>query len=368
MVYERSASTRRTLLTSVVALLCLCAAAMAHAELWTPPEPKPGERDWIQLTSGEWLWGDITLFQDKSLEFDSEELDDLMLDWDDIAVLRSARILSYTFTHQRVATGTASMQKGVLKIRTSDGIEEYVRGDLIKIIEGELSELNFWSAKASLGLTVRSGNTDQADLNTVVKIRRDATRTRIDVDYNGNYSQVDSILTINNTRVGASWNIIIRRGFFVTPFIGELYADEFQNIDLRTAIGAGVGIFIFRRSKLEWNVQLGASYRDTRYVSVEAGQPGSDQTGSIVPATVFEVDLTGNVELDVNYNAQIGVPDPKDSTHHLQALLSVDIFGDIFDLTVNFTWDRIETPVANADGIVPKRDDYRLALGFALDL
>ena len=356
------------LLAAGVMLLSVLIPAAALSQTWAPPQPEPKERDWIQLTSGEWLWGDIKLFQDESLTFDSEELDDLTIDWDDIAVLRSARVLTYSFTRDRVATGTAQMQEGTLRIQTASGMEEYSWKDLIKIIEGDMKEINFWSAKASLGLTVRSGNTDQADLNTVVKIRRDATRTRIDLDYNGNFSKVDSVQTINNHRAGASWNVIIRRGFFVTPASGELYADDFQNIDIRTTIGAGVGIFLFRRSNLDWNFQLGASYRDTRYVSVEAGESDRDQTGSIVPATVFEVEFTNGIELDINYNSQIGVPDTKDSTHHLQALLSVDLLGDIIDLTVNFTWDRIENPKANADGIVPERDDYRLALGFALDL
>jgi hypothetical protein len=168
--------------------------------------------------------------------------------------------------------------------------------------------------------------------------------------------------------MGANWNVIISRGFFVSPFLGELYADEFQNIDIRYTAGVGFGFFVVRNSDLEWNLQLGGTYRDTRYISVEPGESDKDQTGSIAPATVFEWDITGDIDLDVNYNVQIGVPDTRDTTHHLQAFLSIEIFGDILDLTANFTWDRIGNPVTNADGITPKRDDYRFALGIGIDL
>jgi len=92
---------------------------------------------------------------------------------------------------------------------------------------------------------------------------------------------------------------------------------------------------------------------------------GTDKT-KVLP--LKSLDLPKDIDLDLNYNSQIGVPDPKDSTHHLQAFFSMDIFGDVLDLTANFTWDRIENPVTNAEGVTPERDDYRLAFGIGVDL
>jgi hypothetical protein len=39
------------------------------------------------LTSGEWLRGEINFMRDEVVEFDSEELDVLNIDWKDIAEL-----------------------------------------------------------------------------------------------------------------------------------------------------------------------------------------------------------------------------------------------------------------------------------------
>ena len=354
----------------LLTLIVLAAPLTAEEEGgWQPPPPMPDDFDWVQLVSGEWLKGEIIVLYEEELEFDSEELDGLTIELGDIAVIRSARVLTWTFTDRRVVTGTAAMQKGIVRVRDSSGnVHEFPSLELLKVIEGDMSEINFWSMKASLGSTIRSGNTNQTDLNTAVKIRREATSSRIDLDYNGNYSEVDTAQTVNNTRIAAGWNIIITRGFFVSPLIGEIYADEFQNIDVRGTIGAGLGVFVVRNSTIEWSLQLGGAYRNTQYISVEPGEPTFNATGSVIPGTVIEWDITGDIDLDFNYNAQIGVPDTKDTTHHVQAYFSMDLFGDIIDLTANFTWDRIENPVTNAEGITPERDDYRLAFGIGVDL
>jgi hypothetical protein len=354
--------------TVAVLLLAWLFLGPASAETWTPPEPKKEQRDWVMLTSGEWLWGDIQVFRDESLSFDSEKMDEVALDWADVAMIRSARALTYTFTADRIATGTAVMQDSLIRVKTATGVVAYPRTDLLKIIEGGENELDYWSLKASWGLTARTGNTDQSDLNSFVKIRREAERTRFDVNYNGNYSTVKGAQTINNQRVGSLYSIIMTRNFFVSPFLGEFYRDEFQNIHARYTIGAGVGWWIVRRSDLEWIVQVAGAYRDTRYVSVAAGRDLHDRTGALILGTGLEWDITKDMDFDVSYNSQVGVPDLKDTTHHAQALLSIDVFGEHLNLNANLTWDRIESPQANAEGVVPKRDDFRMGLGFGLDL
>ena len=49
-----------------------------------PVDVKDG-KDWLRLTSGEWLRGKIEYLDRQTLVFDSEELDELKLDWDDVA-------------------------------------------------------------------------------------------------------------------------------------------------------------------------------------------------------------------------------------------------------------------------------------------
>jgi hypothetical protein len=260
------------------------------------------------------------------------------------------------------------VQDSVIRVNVATGIAEFFRTDLLKIFEGGKRELDFWSLRASLGVTMRSGNSDQTDLNALINLGRDSERTNLDIDYTGSYSKVGGVRTTGNQRLATTWSIIVTRGLFVTPFWDELYEDEFQNIDWRYSVAAGVGLWVVRRKDFEWNVQFGGGYRETQHVSVEADRDDRSQTGYLVPATNFDWDLTKDIDLAFEYNSQVGVPDPKDSTHHMQAFLSIDVFGDKVDVTGTFTWDRTESPQANSNGTVPKRDDVRLVLGLGLDL
>ena len=58
-----------------------------HAE-WDCVPAKPSYRDWIQLTSGEWLKGDIIARYNDVMEFDSDQRNTLTLDMVDIKCIR----------------------------------------------------------------------------------------------------------------------------------------------------------------------------------------------------------------------------------------------------------------------------------------
>jgi hypothetical protein len=54
----------------------------------------PDKFDWVQLTSGEWVKGQIKVMYEGSLEFDSEEFELLHLDFADVKEIRSAQVLN----------------------------------------------------------------------------------------------------------------------------------------------------------------------------------------------------------------------------------------------------------------------------------
>ena len=69
---------------------------------WVPPADG---FDWVQLKSGEWLKGWIKALQDRELEFDSEELDDLKFDWKNIRQMRSQRTIDVLFANGEKVSG-----------------------------------------------------------------------------------------------------------------------------------------------------------------------------------------------------------------------------------------------------------------------
>ena len=73
--------------------------------MFQPAPLAPDTFDWIQLTSDEWLKGELIALYDGRLEFDSEELENLTFDWDDIRELRTGRVVQVRFKNRTQLTG-----------------------------------------------------------------------------------------------------------------------------------------------------------------------------------------------------------------------------------------------------------------------
>lgn len=350
----------------LLALAFSAVPTLAQQEDWQITIPASDPLDWIQLKGGEWLHGKIKGLRDEDFQFDSDEFDEVTLEWGKVISLRSPRLLTFGFEENGIVAGSVVMEGDILKIQTATGIRELPRSDLLGIIEGKPSEWNYWSLKFSLGLIVRTGNTEQEDLNTLLRIRRQTPRTRLNLEYKANYSRVNEVETVNNQHTTGTFDYVITKGFFVTPIAGELYSDQFQNIDLRSTIAAGVGYFVFRGSRLEWSLNLTGGYQSTEYASVAEDEPTSMQSVVIIPSTNLETDITKNLELTFHFNSHITLPDTDGTLYHTLLLFEYELTS-LLDLDLSFTWDRVQEPQRDAEGNLPARDDLRTSIGLGIE-
>jgi hypothetical protein len=364
---------------ALVAILAASLAGPARAEepaeakpdeppaktLFRPPAPSPKDYDWIQLKSGEWLKGDITSLRDEELEFDSDELDEQTFDWKDIAELHSARNNIFRFEGNLVVSGPAVMRGDTILISEGGTQRDFERKQLVAIVPAAEREWDRWSGKASLGATLRAGNTEQLELSSTAWIRRETARSRIRLDYSGSYGVLDGEQNVNTHRAQSKWDVYWTRNLYFTPVTFEVYRDPFTNIGLRLSPSSGVGYHLFR-GRFDWSLEAGAGYQWTRFESVESGEPPDSSTGLITFGSVFESEITKRIDFDLTYRIQITVPNFDNTSHNMVGVLSVDL-RKYLDLDVSMTWDRVRSPQPLADGTVPESDDYRLVVGLALD-
>lgn len=329
---------------------------------WSPPEPDESADDWIRLVSGEWLRGEIEVMRRDSLEFDSNELDTLTIDWEDIPEVRTTRTMTLGLTEGRVVTGTLMVKDGKVAVRSAQ-VVHFDREELLSIIPGTPSEMNYWSGKISLGTTVRRGNTNQTDSTAALRVLRRSPSSRTELTYNGALSRVNSEETANSNRVNGRWDRFISKRFYVSPLFFEAMQDHFQNLDLRFTPGSGVGYQIVDRSGLEWDVDSGIGYQLVKYDSVEVGEAEEVDSWAALLGTTLSTDLTKKIELLFDYRVQAAFKSEVGTNQHASLTLSVDVVSDI-DLDVSAIWDRVGKPVADSDGVTPKNDDYRLQVGF----
>jgi len=343
--------------------LCLLASVPAHAAdegpRWVPP--KSDKWDWIRLTSGEWLKGELKALRDREIAFDSDNLDDLDIDLDDVDRMYFNR-LSYIRTEDGTdVQGTGVLRGDVLTFETVDGQTlEIARKDIVTIVPGGKREIDYWSFKANASYALQDGNTDQVDLSGMVGIYRDTATLRFQNEYRGIWGSQDNSTVTNNHRATTTLDVYLTSRFFLRVPSVEYYKDEFKNLAHRVSPGAGVGYELIRNSWVEFDLSVGSVYQ---FSETEDGETSHDFAGTF--GSELNFDLPRGLELDNSYSLQLVATDLAKTSHHFESVLSLDVWGPL-DLDLTFILDRIERPEKDGDDR-PDSNDVSIMAGFSLE-
>ena len=350
---------------AVASVMFAATSLPARSAEWEPPPPMPDKFDWVQLKSGEWLKGEIKVMYEGSLEFESEELDLLSLDFADIKQLRSAQVLNVRMEGGETATGQVLLEDGSIKI-LGDSPQQFDRAELLSVTAGVPKERNYWTGRVSAGGNLRSGNTDEVEASANVSFQRRTVENRVRLDYLGNYSSTNDVESSNNHRANAVWDWFFSEKLFLRPVFFEYFKDPFQNIDSRYTLGTGLGYQLIDTARTDWSIFAGPAYQTTRFDAVEPGESRDEDTWALSAGTTFETEITSQIDFDYDYTFQFTNPESGEYNHHMIGTFEVEL-TDALDFELSLVWDRINKPRANADGSVPKQDDYRLIFGVGYD-
>ena len=111
----------------------------------------PDEFDWIQLTSGEWLKGEIKSLYDRKLEFDSVKLDLQEFDWKDVKQVRGPRIFSVRLAGPVTVYGILQITENKVIVTNGDDQQVFNRDRLFAIVPKAEKRIKCWSGKISFG-------------------------------------------------------------------------------------------------------------------------------------------------------------------------------------------------------------------------
>jgi len=332
-------------------------------------KPNAVEFDWIQLTSGEWLKGEIKSMYNESVEFDSDKLDLLSIDLEDVKYLQSFMPARVNIEHIGEVTGVLNISQDQVSVTDGEKVKEYDIIQLVSFTPSGDREIDLWAIKFNLGLDLRKGNTQQIDYTSGLTAKRRTSQSRFSVDYLGNISKTDAVSnvleeTVNNHRLSASLDKYVTRNFFYTPVFAEYYQDSFQNIDKRLTAGIGIGYTIINTKQTEWSVSGGPSYVSTNYISVQPGEDLDVASGSLSLSSDLDIEINNKIDFIYKYNIQASRPESGGYTHHMIATLENEISNE-FDIDISLLWDRINSPTIDDQGDTPEKDDLRFILGIS---
>ena len=364
-----SQTPNRTILFTFVIIAAVAASGPISAdegmESWQPPPPMPDDFDWLQLNSGEWLKGEIIAMYDEKLEFDSEELDELTLDWSDIKEVRSAGTMQIGFEDDIVATGQLLVEGDMVRV-IGEQDQSFLRSDLLTITAGAPKEINYWSAKITLGTNIRQGNSEQVEFSSKANFQRRTPKNRINFDYLGNFNETFDEVAADNQRIDGGWSRYFSKRFFWTPVYGEYYRDPFKNIASRWTLGMGLGYTLIDTSKIDWEINGGLAYQTTQFDDVPDDALDSADTPAVVFGTLYDHEITKSIDFVFDYRFFIVNEESGTYTHHLLTGLEFELTS-LLDFDITLVWDRIQDPRENSDGTFPEQDDFRLTFGLGFD-
>jgi hypothetical protein len=328
---------------------------------WQPPPPMPDDFDWVQMTSGEWLKGEIIAMYEDSLEFDSEEFDTQKLDWEDIKEIRSAQVVQVAFDGNVISVGKLLVEGDSVRI-LGEHERTLERSQVLSITAGEPKERNYWSGKVTAGFNYRTGNTEQTETNTSTIMMRRTPKNRATLNYLGAFSESDGTTIADNQRASLGWNRFISKRFYLSPLLAEYYRDPFQNIGNRWTLGVGLGYQLVDTSNVTWDVDAGIAYQRTNFDDVLPGESDSADTPTLIVGTRYDNELTGWMDYFFDYRFYVVNEESGSYTHHMHTGFEFELIGDL-DFDISFVWDRIQKPRPDSDGAIPKKDDFRTIFG-----
>jgi len=333
---------------------------------WTPSAT---EFDWVQLTSGEWLKGEIKSMYSEDLEFDSDKLGLLSIDMDDVRYLQSFQTLLVNIENNGEVKGVLKIAESEVTLTDENQKKIFNTFELVSFAPGGETEADLWWVKFTLGFDIKDGNTSQIDFSSKLSAKRRTGKSRFIVDYIGNISKTDAVSgklveTINNHRANFNLDKYVTRYFFYTPVFGEYFTDTFQNIDKRLTLGIGLGYTLINSDKTDWNISGGPSILSTKYTSVQAGDNQTIDSASLSLSTDYEAEISSKIDFIFKYKIQLAKKESGGYSHHLIATLENELIND-FDLDISIVWDRINDPTIDKDQITPEKDDFRFILGIS---
>lgn len=328
--------------------------------------PPLDEYDWIQLTSDEWLKGELISLFDDELTFDSDHLGIVKIDWEDVKRFRGHGTYGISIQGIEPLAGELRIDEQRVVIIVAGKKHEYPRQGLVAITASADRELDKWSAELTLGVNIRSGNTDLVEYNMLAGIERRTPRSRVAIDYLGNFNETEGVEVENNHRVNVFFDLFSGGRIFWRPFIGQYFRDPFQNIKHQGTIETGLGYELVDSAKTEWEISTGLGANFVRYESVVPGQPADNTSPAVSFGTDFETELTSWMDYLLVFHLTFLDKESGSYQHHLLTTLSTDLIGNV-DLDVSFVWDRTQKPQQRADGTFPKKDDYRLMIGLGFE-
>jgi putative salt-induced outer membrane protein YdiY len=233
--------------------------------------------DQITLKNGDRLTGAISKMDDKKLIIKTDYSGEVAIDRSAIDRIDADTTLYLGLSDGQTIVGTVVSVAQDVEVQTKDASKVTVSRSAIKTIRSQAEQnaynaeieryrnpglLDLWSGYLQAGLSLTRGNSETTTFalgaNAVRATRRDKTSAYFTSLYATNETSGTSLTTANAIRGGVRYELNLTDRAFAFGF-GDAEFDEFQMLDLRLVLGGGLGYYLKKNERVQFQVFGGGS-------------------------------------------------------------------------------------------------------------
>lgn len=130
-----------------------------------------------------------------------------------------------------------------------------------------------WSLRNEFGMSGSSGNTDRVSFNGRTTAKYETPDSRLDLSLRARFAREDGSETENEIISRSRYERDFSEHWFAFGTI-ELERDEFEDLDLRSVLTAGTGVFLTKNTKQQLKLRGGAGYQRQKFMSAPTEDEG----------------------------------------------------------------------------------------------
>jgi putative salt-induced outer membrane protein len=233
--------------------------------------------DQVTLKNGDRLTGTISKMDDTKLSIKTDYSGEVTIARDAIDQIKSDQPLYLSLSDGQTLVGSVTTVGERMDVQTKEANKVNIALSAITIIRSQTEQdaytaeveryrnpglLDLWSGSFDAGLSLTRGNSETTNLalgaNAIRATKRDKTSAYFTSLYATNSTTGTSVATANAIRGGVRYELNLTDRLFGFGF-GDAEFDEFQMLDLRLVMGGGLGYYIKKTERTQFQMSGGGS-------------------------------------------------------------------------------------------------------------
>lgn len=286
-----------------------------------------GRTDVVTLANGDRITGEIVRLDRGRLEFKTDDIGTLYLEWDNLISLVTTRLVEVTTTDGIMFLGSLGRATDrSIAVVSTDATAQLVMADVTEITTIGRS---FWSkldGSFDIGFNyTRSSGVAQLNLNTDTVYRKPKSQTRLSVSFTQT-EQSDDEGGDDRGAIDLSYRRYRWPRWFIAG-VARVETNESLGVEIRSQLGGAIGPRLVNSNRAQLTIGAGVAVNDERGVDVE---PTQTLEGLLLFEMSYYTYDRPRTNIDVTAQYYPSLTDPGRQRLQLDAAVRREFFKDLF--------------------------------------